>query len=70
MQLDRKMLERMLALNDAQLQMLIEKLISEYGLDLSRFQIKAGDMEGLRRAMRAASDRELIDIADQLKKRG
>lgn len=70
MQLDRKMLDRLLALNDRQLQTVIDKLVSEYGLDLSGFQVREGDMASLRRAIRNASDEELLSITRQLKKGG
>ena len=66
MQLDRKSLDRLLSLNDRQLAAIVEKLATEYGLDLSRFQIQPGDMEGLRRAIRGASDRELLELTQQL----
>ena len=66
MQLDRKSLNRLLSLNDRQLQAIIEKLASEYGLDLSRFQIRPGDMEGLRNAIKNASDSELLEISKQM----
>ncbi|MBQ8357950.1 MAG: hypothetical protein IJX39_09120 [Clostridia bacterium] len=67
MQLDRKNLNRLLALNDRQLQAIVEKLASEYGLDLSRFQIRPGDMESLRNAIRNASDNDLLELTKQLK---
>ena len=66
MQLDRKSLNRLLALNDRQLQAIIEKLASEYGLDLSRFQVRPGDMESLRNAIRNASDSDLLELVKQL----
>ena len=69
MQLDRKMLDRLLALNDRQLEAVVERLASEYGLDLSRFQVREGDMESLRRAIRNASDADLLSITEQLKGR-
>ena len=69
MQLDRKMLDRLLALNDRQLEAVIEKLAREYGLDLSRFAVRPGDMESLRRAIRTASDADLLEITEQLKGR-
>ena len=69
MQLDRKMLDRLLALNDRQLEMVIEKLAREYGLDLSRFQVREGDMDSLRRAIRNASDDDLLSLTEQLKGR-
>ena len=68
MQLDRKSLDRLLSLNDRQLQAIIEKLASEYGLDLSRFQVRPGDMEGLRRAIRNATDQDLIELGRQLER--
>ena len=66
MQLDRKSLNRMLSLNDRQLQAIIEKLASEYGLDLTRFQVRPGDMESLRNAIKNASDSDLIELGKQL----
>ena len=66
MQLDRKSLNRLLALNDRQLQAIIEKLASEYGLDLSRFQVRPGDIESLRNAIRNASDSDLLELGKQL----
>ena len=70
MQLDRKMLDRLLALNDRQLQIVIDKLVSDYGLDLSGFRVREGDMASLRRAIRNASDEELLSITRQLRKDG
>lgn len=67
MQLDRKSLNRLLMLNDRQLQAVIDKLTKEYGLDLSGFQVRPGDMESLRRAIRTAGDEELLELARQLK---
>ena len=69
MQLDRKSLNRLLALNDRQLQAIIEKLASEYGLDLSRFQVRPGDMESLRNAIRNASDSDLLELGRQIQNR-
>ena len=70
MQIDRKTLDRLLSLNDRQLQAVIDKLVSEYGLDLSGFRVRPGDMEALRRAIRGASDEELLAITRQLKRGG
>ena len=66
MQLDRKSLNRLLSLNDRQLQLIIEKLASEYGLDLSRVQVRPGDMESLRNAIRNASDSDLLELGRQI----
>lgn len=70
MQLDRKMLNRLLSLSDSQLQAVIQKLASEYGLDLSRFHVGSGDMAAIRNAIRNASDADLLDLGRQLKNGG
>ncbi len=67
MKLDRKLLDRLLAMNDTQLRALITKLCTDYGLDLSTFQVKEGDMESLRRAIRNASDEDLLKLTEQLR---
>ena len=67
MRLDRKALDRLLSLNDRQLRTVIDKLATEYGLDLSALQVAPGDMEGLRRVLRAASDEELLALTRRLK---
>ena len=69
MQLDKKSLNRLLSLSDRQLQIIVEKLAAEYGLDLSRFQIKEGDIQGLRETIRNASDEDLMELTRQLKDR-
>ena len=70
MQLDRKSLNRLLMLSDRQLQSVIDRISRDYGLDLSKFQVKSGDMESLRAAIRATTDAELMELAQQLKKGG
>ena len=67
MKLDRRMLNRLLALNDTQLRAVIDKLGTEYGLDLSEFGVREGDMENLRRAIRNASDEDLLKLTEQLR---
>ena len=67
MKLDRKALERLLSLSDAQLRTVLDKLAREYGLDLTPLSIGQGDLEGLRRALRAATDEELVALTRKLK---
>ena len=67
MKLDRKALERLLSLNDAQLRTVLDKLAREYGLDLTPLSIGQGDLEGLRRALRTATDEELVALTRRLK---
>ena len=66
---DRRSLNRILAMNDAQLRALIEKLTRDYGLDLSAFSVNAEDLEGLRRALRNASDEDLLELTRQIRGR-
>lgn len=70
MKLDRKALERLSMMSDAQLRAVIEKLVSDYHLDLSALRITPGDMESLRRAMRSATDEELMQLTKQLRQGG
>lgn len=68
MQLDRRSMEKLLSLSDRQLSSVIEKLGREYGVDLSSLQVREGDLEGVRRAIRAMSDADLLRLGEQLKK--
>ncbi|MBQ9097875.1 MAG: hypothetical protein IJY50_00400 [Clostridia bacterium] len=68
MQLDRKALNRLLSLNDRQLQAVINTLVTEYGFDLTRFQVREGDMDALRQAIRNASDADLEELKRQIPK--
>ena len=70
MKLDRKTLNKLLAMNDAQLRAVMEKLATEYGLDLSAFHVREGDMPALRRAIANATDEDLVKLAEQLQRGG
>ncbi len=70
MKLDRKTLNKLLAMNDAQLRAVMEKLAREYGLDLSAFHVREGDMQSLRRAIANATDEDLIRLAEQFERGG
>lgn len=67
MRLDRKALDRLLALNDAQLAAVIDKLTREYGIDLSSMQISTSDMAALRRTLQNTTDAELTELARRLR---
>ena len=67
MKLDRKALERLLSLNDAQLAAVIEKLTREYGLDLSGLHLSTADMTALRRTLRVTTDEELMALTRKLR---
>ena len=68
MQFDRKALDRLLLLNDRQLETVVRKLACEYGLDLSSLQITTDNLKGLREALRAATDEELAALGEQLRR--
>ena len=68
MQFDRKALDRLLLLNDKQLAQVVEKLATEYGLDLSAAGITVENMGELRRALRAADDDTLLRFGEQLRR--
>lgn len=70
MQLDRNMLNKLLALNDKQLEAVVRRFGEEYGLDLSQFRVMPGNMESLRQALRTATDEELLQLRTQLGKGG
>ena len=66
MQLDRDAVERLLGMNDTQLKLLIKKLATEAGLDLSAFNISSNDISSLRNALAKASDEDIAKAAEQL----
>lgn len=70
LQLDRKAMEKLLSLSDRQLASVLEKLGREYDLDLSSFQIRPGDLDGVRNAIRTMSDEDLLRLGEQLKNGG
>jgi hypothetical protein len=67
MKLDRRALERLLSLNDAQLAAVIEKLTREYGMDLSSLNISTADMAALRRTLKNTSDEDLMNFTRKLR---
>ena len=58
MQLDKKTLNMLLALNDAQLTNVIRTISEKSGLDLSSFNITSNDVKSIRRALENASDED------------
>ena len=67
MQLDKKTLEKMLALDDASLTAVIRSLADSSGLDLSTFQISPNDINSIRRALSSATDEDLRLATEQLR---
>lgn len=69
MQLDKKTLNRLLALDDDQLRTFIRTLADRQGLDLSAFQLSVNDIAGIRRVLAEADEETLKRIAEQFGKR-
>ena len=66
MQLDQKSLERLLKLNDDQLRSVLEKLLTEYGVDVSRVPLRQMDMTALRSVLAAATDEDISRFLQSL----
>lgn len=69
MQLDRKAIDHLLGMNDAQLKFVISKLAVEAGLDLSSFNISGTDIASIRKALGNATDADIAKAAEQLTER-
>ena len=67
MQFDRTALERLLMLNDKQLETVVKKLAEDYGLDLTALNVDATNMKKLRQALRQSDDKTLQGLGEQLK---
>jgi len=67
MQLDKKTLQKMLALDDARLTAVIRSLAENSGLDLSTFNISPNDINSIRMALSGATDEDLERAAAQLR---
>lgn len=59
MQLDKKSLERLLRLSDDQLRSVLGKLLTEYGVDVTRVPLAQMDMTALRAVLAAATDEDI-----------
>ena len=59
MQLDKRSLERLLALNDDQLRAVLGRLLTEYGVDVGRVPLGQMDMTALRGVLAAATDEDI-----------
>ena len=59
MQLDQKMLSRLLTLNDQQLGALIEQIARESGIDPAQLGIQPDNIASIRRALSSATDADV-----------
>ena len=65
MQIDRKALEGLLSLNDKQLMTVIDRLLSQSGIDPAQLNIDTKSVSSIRSAISGASDEQLQNIVDQ-----
>ena len=65
MQLDKKAVNKLLSLNDAQLGAIIQKVINEAGIDPGEFGASQNDIQSIRRALIGISDSDLSRISEQ-----
>lgn len=68
MEINRDNLNRLLALNDRQLKMIITTLAAQSGIDPAEFNIDTGSIESIRRALGSATDADLKRVAEQYEK--
>lgn len=65
MQIDRRALEGLLSLNDAQLMAIITRLAAQSGIDPAEFNIDPTSISSIRAALSGASDADLEKIVKQ-----
>lgn len=66
MQLDKKSIDRLLRLNDDQLRAVIGKLLTEYGVDVSRVPLATMDMSALRSILQMAGTEDISRLLGAL----
>lgn len=66
MQLDKKSLDRLLKLSDDQLRGVIGKLLTEYGVDVSRVPLATLDMSALRAVLQMANAEDISRLLGTL----
>ena len=64
MQLDRKMLDRLLNLNDDQLGELIKSIAAEAGIDPIQLGLNPDNIHSIRQALGSATDQDLSQLND------
>ena len=65
MQIDRKSLEKLLTLNDKQLEVMIKKIAAESGIDPAVLNINPNDISSVRHALAGATDDDIKMITQQ-----
>ena len=65
MQIDRRSLEKLLTLNDRQLEIVIKRIAAESGIDPAALNINPNDISSVRRALSGATDEDIKMITQQ-----
>jgi hypothetical protein len=65
MQIDKASLDKLLAMNDRQLQTIMIRLAAQSGIDPKEFNIDLESVASIRKALAGATDEDLQKIADQ-----
>ena len=65
MQIDREALEKLLKMNDKQLQAIIVRLAATSGIDPAEFHMDPKDIHSIRAALSGATDEDLKRITEQ-----
>ena len=65
MQINRENLNKLLALNDFQLKMMVNKLATQGGIDPSTLNIDPSSIESIRRVLSSATDEDIERIATE-----
>ena len=65
MNLDESSVKRLLALNDAQLRMVLRRLAADYGVDLSGFSLGAQELAQLRSILSVANSQQIEQLLTQ-----
>ena len=66
MQLDRKSIDTLIALDDAQLKFVISKLAVSAGVDIGQFNLNTSDAQKLRRVLSELSDADIALAQSQI----
>ena len=70
MELDRKQLDRLLALDDEKFKRVLLGLAKEYGIDTSQIKISDESVAGLRMILSAASESDIQNLINGFKSGG
>ncbi|MBQ9760237.1 MAG: hypothetical protein IJW16_02685 [Clostridia bacterium] len=62
MQLDRKMLDRLLQMNDEQLTAFIKSVAAESGIDPAQLGINPNNVQSIRQALGSATDEDIAGL--------